>query len=127
MIELQSAATGKILAVKLSGKLSKEDYETFVPEVESLIKSHGKIRILLQMHDFHGWTVGALWEDIKFDMKHFKDIERLAMVGDRKWEAGMAAFCKPFTTATVRYFDESEMEAARSWIEEGSASPAASS
>jgi hypothetical protein len=127
MIELQSAATGKILAVKLSGKLSKEDYETFVPEVESLIKSQGKIRILLQMHDFHGWTVGALWEDIKFDMKHFKDIERLAMVGDRKWEAGMAAFCKPFTTATVRYFDESEMEAARSWIEEGSASPTASS
>lgn len=127
MIELQTAPTGKILSVKMSGKLTQEDYEVFVPEVESLIKSQGKIRILLQMHDFHGWTVGALWEDIKFDVKHFKDIERLAMVGDRKWEAGMAAFCKPFTTATVRYFDESEVESARKWIEEGSASPAATS
>jgi hypothetical protein len=118
MIDLQAEPQGKFLSVKLSGKLAKEDYEKFVPEVESLIKSHGKIRILLQMHDFHGWTVGALWEDIKFDMKHFKDIERLAMVGDRKWEAGMAAFCKPFTSATVRYFDESEIDAARKWIEE---------
>jgi hypothetical protein len=118
MIDLQTEPKGKILSVKLSGKLSKEDYEKFVPEVESLIKSQGKIRILLQMHDFHGWTVGALWEDIKFDMKHFKDIEKLAMVGDRKWEAGMAAFCKPFTSATVRYFDESEIDAARKWIEE---------
>jgi hypothetical protein len=125
MIELQSDANGKILSVKLSGKLTKEDYERFVPEVESLIQKSGKLRILLQMHDFHGWTVGALWEDIKFDVKHFGDIERLAMVGDRKWEAGMAAFCKPFTTAKVRYFDTSEIDQARKWVEEGSASPAA--
>ncbi len=126
MIDVQSDAKGNILSVKLSGKLSKEDYERFVPEVEGLIKKNGKIRILLHMHDFHGWSVGALWEDIKFDMKHFGDIERLAMVGDRKWEAGMAAFCKPFTTAKVRYFDASESDKARAWIEEGSASPAAS-
>jgi len=125
MIELQSDADGKVLSVKMSGKLSTEDYERFVPEVEGLIKKHGKIRILLQMHDFHGWSVGALWEDIKFDIKHFSDIERLAMVGDRKWEAGMAAFCKPFTTAKVRYFDVSDMDQARQWIEESSASPAA--
>ena len=125
MIELQSDADGKVLSVKMSGKLSTEDYERFVPEVEGLIKKHGKIRILLQMHDFHGWSVGALWEDIKFDIKHFSDIERLAMVGDRKWEAGMAAFCKPFTTAKVRYFDVSDIDQARQWIEESSASPAA--
>jgi hypothetical protein len=125
MIELQSDANGKILSVKISGKLTKEDYEQFVPQVEGLIKKHGKIRILMQMHDFHGWTVGALWEDIKFDVKHFKDIERLAMVGDRKWEAGMAGFCKPFTTAKVRYFDVSEAGQARAWVDEGSPSPTA--
>ena len=56
--------------------------------------------MLVRLHDFHGWTAGALWEDIKFDLKHFAHIERLALVGDRKWEAGMAVFCKPFTTAT---------------------------
>jgi cyclopropane fatty-acyl-phospholipid synthase-like methyltransferase len=124
MIDLQSGDNGKILSIKMSEKLTKEDYETFVPQVEALIKKQGKIRILLHMHDFHGWTVGALWEDIKFDVKHFADIERLAMVGERKWEAGMAAFCKPFTTAKIRYFDVSEIEQARQWIEEGSASPA---
>lgn len=125
MIELQSETDGKILSVKISDKLTKEDYERFVPEVESLIQKQGKIRILLQMHDFHGWTLGALWEDLKFDLKHFAHIERLAMVGDRKWEAGMAAFCKPFTTAKVRYFDVAQSQQARQWIEESSPSPAA--
>jgi hypothetical protein len=54
------------------------------------------------MTDFHDWKAGALWQDIKFDLKHCTDIERLAMVGDKTWEKGMSVFCKPFTTAPRR-------------------------
>jgi hypothetical protein len=68
------------------------------------------------MTGFHGWEGGALWEDIKFDLKHFADIERLAMVGDKKWQHGMATFCKPFTTAAIRYFDHADAAGARAWL-----------
>jgi hypothetical protein len=118
-VAMQHEAGGKILVVKLTGKLTKEDYAQFVPEVERLIQQHGKIRMLVELHDFHGWTLGALWQDIKFDLKHFNHIERLALVGDKKWEAGMAAFCKPFTTAKVRYFDVAKSAEAWQWIKEG--------
>lgn len=118
-VTLHEEADGKILEVALSGKLTKEDYKHFVPEVERLVKQHGQLRILVRMHDFRGWELGALWEDIKFDLKHFRDIERLALVGERKWEAGMAVFCKPFTTATIRYFDQSKAEDASEWIHAG--------
>jgi hypothetical protein len=117
MLTINEAGSGNILDVKISGKLTKENYETFVPEVERIIKQSGKIRVLVEMTDFHGWEMGALWEDIKFDLKHFGDIERVAMVGDSKWEKGMAAFCKPFTTATIKYFDESQLADARAWIQ----------
>ena len=60
----------------------------------------------------------ALSEDVKFDLRHFSGIERLALIGDRKWEKGMAAFCKPFTTAEVRYSDHDRGDEARRWIEE---------
>jgi hypothetical protein len=115
-VNLQQDAGGKILVIKLTGKLTKEDYEHFVPKVESLIKEHGKLRILVQMHDFQGWAGGALWEDIKFDLKNFRHIERLALVGEKSWEHSMAVFCKPFTTATIRYFDCGEVEQAETWI-----------
>jgi hypothetical protein len=116
-VELREEAGGKLLVVKLSGKLTKQDYERFIPEAERLIKQHGKVRILCQLHDFHGWEMGALWEDIKFDVKHFSDIERLAMVGETKWQQGMASFCKPFTTAKVKYFDQSKLDEAMTWIQ----------
>lgn len=111
-------AHGKVLEVSVSGKLQKEFYEEFVPVVEKQIEEFGKIRILFKMHDFHGWSAGALWEDLKFDVKHFRDIEALAIVGESKWEEGMATFCKPFTTAKVKYFDVADVEEARKWINE---------
>jgi hypothetical protein len=117
-LELEEETKGKALVVHLRGKLLKEDYSRFAPEVERLIREHGKIRILVDMHDFHGWTIGGLWEDIKFDAKHFNHIERVAMVGDKRWEEWMAKFCRPFTTAKIRYFDQSHMAEARAWIDE---------
>jgi hypothetical protein len=65
---------------------------------------------------FHGWEASAAWEDTKFGIKHFADIERLAMVGDKEWQDGMALFCKPFTKAMVRYFDHAEAVEARKWL-----------
>ena len=115
-IEVNEQDNGKVLDVKVTGRLTKDDYERFVPEVERLITKHRKLRVLFDMHDFHGWSAGALWEDIKFDMKHVRDIDRLALVGDRKWEAGMAGFCRPFTTATIRYFDRAQADEARRWL-----------
>lgn len=115
-LTLQELDGGKLLEVKLSGKLNREDYDEFVPKVEKLVAEHGKIRLLVEMHDFHGWTAGAIWQDIKFDVKHFRDIERIAMVGETKWQHGMAAICKPFTAAEVRYYEHSDIEEARAWL-----------
>jgi len=115
-LEIHDMNTGTFMEVHVSGKLTKGDYETFVPEVERLIREHGKLRVLFDMQDFHGWDVSALWDDIKFDLRHFRDIGRLALVGDRKWEAGMALFCRPFTTATMKYFDRAQLAEARDWI-----------
>ncbi len=117
-VEVHEKAEGRILEVPVTGKLTREDYEHFTPKIEQRIEQHGKVRLLLHMQDFEGWDAGALWEDIKFDVKHFNDVERLAMVGENKWQKGMSAFSKPFTTATVRYFDKSELEEARQWISE---------
>ena len=115
-VTLKETNGGKVLEIQLTGKLAREDYEHFVPAVERLVKDHVKIRLLVEMHDFHGWTAGALWQDVKFDAKHFSDIERLAIVGETKWQHGMAVFCKPFTTAKVRYFDRPAIDQAREWL-----------
>ncbi len=116
-IKLQEENGGKMLAVHVTGKLVKSDYEKFVPEFERLVQQHGKLRVLFDMTGFHGWEGGALWDEIKFDIKHFADIERIAAVGDRKWQHGMAVFFTPFTKATTCYFDHADAAEARKWLD----------
>ena len=117
-IALKEADGGKTLEVFVTGKLVKKDYDTFVPAVDHAVAAHGRLRMLVAMHEFRGWTASALWEDTKFGARHFRDLDRLAMVGEAKWQHGMAVFCKPFTTANVRYFDYGRLDAARVWLAE---------
>ncbi len=70
--------------MKLKIHLAKEDLKDEWGELEEKL----------------GWSAGAAWEDCKFDLKHFNHIERLAIVGETKWEKGMSVFCRPFMTAS---------------------------
>lgn len=115
-IQLIEEDAGKIVVVRVSGKLVKADYGQLAIEFERLLKKHGTLRVLFDMSDFRGWELLAAWEDLKFGIHHFADIERLAMVGEKKWQRAMAIFCAPFTGAAVRYFNRSDMAAARAWL-----------
>ena len=83
------------------------------------IETYGKVRILFDLIGFRGWTLGALFEDTKFAFKHYRVIDRLSFVGDRRWEKGMAIFCTPFTKAKIRYFDIVDFDKAKAWLWEG--------
>ena len=118
MITPLDKTAGAVLGFKLSGKLHDEDYKQFVPVVEAAVQAKGKVRLLAQFEDFHGWDLKALWDDIKFSTKHCADVDKVALVGDKKWEKWMASVCKPFTLAKIKYFDVKDIEAAWKWIAE---------
>lgn len=109
---------GKSVVVRVTGKLVDADYRHLVPEIDRLIRQNGKLRFLFELDAFEGWEPSALWDEIKFDVKHFADVERVAIVGDKKWEQEMTAFSKPFTRATIRYFDVADAAQAWKWWRE---------
>lgn len=119
MIEELTSASNKLVGFKLTGTLHDEDYKTFVPRVDRAIAEEGKLRLLAQFHDFRGWDVHALWDDIKFATTHCATVERIALVGEKKWEEWMAKVCKPFTMAKIKYFDVQQIDEAWKWLEEG--------
>ena len=107
-----------ILSVSVSGKLEREDYDVLGAEFDRMVAQHGSIRLLLELKDFHGWTAGAAWEDAKLGFRHYSDIDRMAIIGENKWQQGMTQFVKPFTRADVKYFDAADVDAASNWVQE---------
>jgi hypothetical protein len=118
VIEQLTGLPTHTLGFKMSGKLHDEDYKKFVPIVDTEIAKDGKVNVLAQFHDFHGWDAKALWDDTKFSTTHCTKIKKIALVGEKAWEKWMATVCKPFTMAKIRYFDASEFDAAKNWLAE---------
>jgi hypothetical protein len=119
-ITLRELNDGRILEVAVSGKLTDQDYQQFIPEFERLAGHREKFSMLFEMTQFYGWSVKAAWDDLKLGLKHRHDLERIAMVGDKKWQRWMAEFGKPFAGGEIRYFDRAEVAQALAWLEQGS-------
>jgi hypothetical protein len=119
-IELKKGGAAKVFVIVVRGKLGKEDYEEFVPQLEWQIAKEGKINLLLELVAFRGWTLHGLWQEIKFAAKHFNEIRKIAVIGGgNPWEHGMTALSKPFTRAQVRFFRAHEKDTALRWTQNG--------
>lgn len=116
MIQTIETKSPKLVGFKLCGKLRDEDFKQFVPTMETILTSEGKVRLFVQLEDFHGCDLHAAWDEIKFALEHYSDFERIAVVGDQKWQEWIASFWKPFTKAKVNYFEHSEVDAAWAWL-----------
>lgn len=106
-INLRAGEGGRFTVIQAFGRLAKEDYGFFTAEFERLVREQGRLRILFDITGLQGWEPGALWEEVKFDLKHFSEIERLAVLGNREWQQVLTAISKPFTRAETRYFESS--------------------
>jgi len=117
-VEVEELFGGRVVKVTTYGRLTQASYDSFSPDLDGLIEAHGNIRLIFEMIHFKGWTMGAAWEDLKLSCKHFNHIERIAIVGDKKWEKAMSTILKPITRAKVHYFDITDIEGATNWISE---------
>ena len=118
MIATIETGSPNVVGLKLTGKLHDEDYKQFVQTMQTILSVERNVRLFVQYEDFPGWDLYAAWEELTVGLMHYSNFERIAMVGDSKWEKWMADFCKPFPKAKVKYFDTSEVDAAWKWLKD---------
>lgn len=119
MIEKLKESSENVVGFRMNGKLTDADYKAMGPEFEDGIKRYGKIRLLWLLEDFHGWEPKAAWDDYEYWRKYGKDIERVAIVGNKRWEDWMTKLAKLFMKGEVKYFDDSQLDDAWAWVREG--------
>jgi len=105
-----------IVAVKVSGKLTDNDYQDFLPHLTTLIHKYAPLSMLIELEDFRGWEPKALWDDFKFDKHHTQDFKRIAIVGQHIWEKWMTVFGKAFLDAEIRFFSQDQLQDAWEWL-----------
>ncbi len=110
-------STPDILGFLASGRLTDNDYKNFlIPEVKTAIDEKGQIRLLFQLDGFRGWEIQAAWDDLIFGMEINSNVDKIAIVGDSRWEQWVARLVKAFTHGEARHFDLGHMDEAWNWV-----------
>lgn len=122
MFQILPESEGGTLAIKASGKLVHEDYAALKPELEKRIAEHGKLSVLFDIADFEGWSLHGAWDDFAMGMQHIGDFERIAVVGDAKWQEFAINLADALMRADVRFFQKEKRQQAWDWTK-GAPSP----
>jgi hypothetical protein len=106
------------LTLKLSGKLSHEDYEKITPMLDSALieVKQPHIRALIDLTELEGWEVRAAWDDFKLGVKHGTQFVKIAIYGNKNWQEMAAKIGSWFVSGDAKYFDNEA--AALDWLNE---------
>jgi hypothetical protein len=105
-----------IVEMTVDGGISAVEFDDIVGKIEAAIEKHGNVRLLKHIRSLGAVPVSKFWDDIRFACENLKRFSRAAVVADQKWIEVVTKMAKPFISAEVRYFNESEIEQARDWL-----------
>src|SRR5271166_116296 len=80
MFQMLPESSGRLVALRVSGKLKKENMVSVAPLLQEKIRENGKVDFFCDMTDLHGWSLGGFWAELKFDVKHARDFRRVAVI-----------------------------------------------
>lgn len=116
--EITDSSDG-ILSVRITGTLTHPELVALQQSASDIINRQGKARFLVLVENFQGWQRGGDWGDLSFQLEHDAHIEKMAIVGDKKWEDLVLVFAsKGFRSFPVEYFAAADLAQARAWLVE---------
>jgi len=116
MLSYKEYDNAQAVEIVLEGRISTEEFEALAQRLEAFIARHGRIRVLEIIRDFEGMDASALWEDIKFSLRHLKDFSRCAIVANPNTRHLWSSLVAPFMSCDVEHFPPGEEDAARDWL-----------
>ena len=114
MKELSGLPPG-VIGFEASGTLRTEDYRDVVLPALERAAAAGEVRFVVVIPEFHGMSGGALWQDLKVGVDHFRAWKRIALVTDIAWMEHVTTMFGWMTPGQVRHFPLGQQDEAIAW------------
>ncbi|MEQ9260658.1 MAG: STAS/SEC14 domain-containing protein [Roseovarius sp.] len=120
MIEIEHTGDHGILEIRMTAPVTDYDYtEILIPAIDAALVEHDSLRVLAVVEaGFADFTLGAMLQDARTGLKHWRGFDRAAVVTDNAaLKAAIGAF-SVFMPCPVGRFAMRELEDARRWLRE---------
>jgi len=105
--------------LRVGGELKKSELDAAQSQFVEIITRAGTVKLLVLLENFTGWERSEAWGDTDFFFSHRNDFDRIAVVGNPRWEAQVLAFTGAgLRKGPVKFFPETAESEARAWLAE---------
>ena len=105
------------LQILVPEKLKANDFSHIAPQVDAIIRQHGKIRLLIDASRFSGWeNIAAFEHHAGFVKNHQGKVERIAVVIAHDWQRWLIGSVRMFIHPEVKAYDMGHEGEALQWI-----------
>lgn len=120
MISVSPIDTAGVLEVKMDAPVSAADYkDVLLPALDKAIAASDNMRLLIIVSaGFSDFTLGAMFEDARVGLKHWRGFDRVAIVTDNTAMKHAIRAFSIFMPCPVDMFDHAEVDDARRWLRE---------
>ena len=115
MFEILDDTENGIVRVAYVGEIQPTDYDVSGPTFEKIVKARQPLRLLLDWTRFSGWSEESESRAFWFRIRHRGDMERIAIIGERKWRSA-ATELDTIIDAEVRFYDTRRENEAVRWL-----------
>jgi SpoIIAA-like len=115
MIKELSDMPAGVIGFEATGMLRAEDYRDVVLPAVERAAAGGEVRFVIVIPEFGGISGGAVWQDLRVGVEHFRAWKRIALVTDIDWMAQVTALFGWMTPGEVRVFRLAQRGEAIAW------------
>ena len=108
----------RLCVLRVGGELKKSELDAVQSEIVEKMTAR-PVQLLVILKSFIGWERNEEWGDTDFFFSHRDDFEKIAVVGNPRWEAQVLAFTGAgLRKGPVKFFPETGEPEARAWLAE---------
>src|SRR5262245_3105763 len=113
--EIQDLPVG-VIGFEISGKLRADEYRNTIGPAVRKAAADGEVRVVIVIPNFAGVSRGALWQDLRTGVEHWRAWKRLALVTDVGWMKHGMTWFGWMTPGEARHFSLAERADAIAWV-----------
>jgi hypothetical protein len=120
MIEVEQIGENGIIEIRMTAPVSDSDYkDRLVPAIDKAIAGGDCLRMLAIVEaGFSDFTLGAMMQDARLGLKHWRGFDRVAVVTDNGALTKAIRAFSVFMPCPVATFKVSDVDNARRWLRE---------
>jgi hypothetical protein len=118
MIEALRGMPAGVSGIRISGRVSADDFRQFKPTLDRMLDSDEIRFVEVVDSDYEGFGPGGLLADIKqgfSTMKHLRAFRRTAVVTDKEWIGHALHAMAWMIPGELELFGLDDLEAAKQW------------